>query len=136
MQLGLDLQLPGTSKAHYKSVYNERRFNHSWYLGKTGQGKSTALINAAIADILNGEGVAFFDPHGDAIDTILDHIPKSEFGRVVVFDPSDGDFPVGFNPLHNVPSEEIPFVSSALVDTFKSVWGYGDLATPQLDQYL
>ena len=106
MKLGESLEYAGTSKSFYKSVINERRFNHSWYIGKTGQGKSTALINAAIADILNGEGIAFFDPHGDAIDTILDHIPKSEFGRVVVFDPSDSEFPVGFNPLHNVPSED------------------------------
>jgi hypothetical protein len=97
MKLGLDLQLPGTSKAHYKSVYNERRFNHSWYIGKTGQGKSTALINCAIQDILNGEGVAFFDPHGDAIDTVLRHIPPE---NVILFDPSDREYPIGFNPLH------------------------------------
>lgn len=129
MKLGLDLQLPGTSKAHYKSVYNERRFNHSWYIGKTGQGKSTALINCAIQDILNGEGVAFFDPHGDAIDTILEHIPPE---NVILFDPSDREYPIGFNPLHNV--DDVPFVASSVVDTFKAIWGHS--WGPQLEQYL
>ena len=129
MKLGLDLQLPGTSKAYYKSVYNERRFNHSWYIGKTGQGKSTALINCAIQDILNGDGVAFFDPHGDAIDSILKHIPPE---NVILFDPSDRECPIGFNPLHNV--DDVPFVASSVVDTFKAIWGHS--WGPQLEQYL
>jgi hypothetical protein len=32
-------------------VYNERRFHHTWYLGKTGQGKSTALVKTKAFDL-------------------------------------------------------------------------------------
>jgi len=89
-------------------VYNERRFHHTWYLGKTGQGKSTALVNAASADIVRGDGIAFFDPHGEAIETILQHVPPEKADKVVLFDPSDRSFPVGFNPLHGVPRTRLP----------------------------
>jgi len=133
MKLGFYYKYPGTNKKDIEVVYNKRRFHHTWVLGKTGQGKSTFLINSAIADILHGDGIAFFDPHGDAIDTICQHIPPE---KVVLFDPSDRKFPIGFNPIHNIPKHEIPFVASALVDTFKAVWGYDDMSTPQLDQYL
>lgn len=113
----------------WKAVHNDSRFNHTWVLGKTGVGKSNFLINSAITDILNGEGVAFFDPHGDAIDTIIKHVPPD---KVILFDPSDTEFPIGFNPLHNVT--DFPFVAGAILDTFKSIWGHS--WGVQLEQYL
>lgn len=132
MKLGTYNKYPGSLQSENVTVFNEQRFHHTWVLGKTGQGKSTFLINTAIADILRGEGIAFFDPHGDAIDEIITHIPPE---KVIFFDPSDRNFPVGFNPLHGIPKHEIPFVASSLLDTFKSVWDY-TIPTPQLDQYI
>jgi len=129
MLLGLDLQFPGTSQSYWEAVQNERRFNHTYVIGKTGQGKSTFLINNAIQDILNGDGVTFFDPHGDAVDEIMRHVPPE---KIILFDPSDTEFPIGFNVLHNV--QDVPLVASAILDTFKSIWG--DSWGPQLEQYL
>ena len=51
------------------SIYNTRRFYHTYVLGKSGYGKSTALERWAIDDILNGERVIFFDVHGESVDT-------------------------------------------------------------------
>ena len=59
MQLGLTRQFDHQSKSYaYVPVENDRRFSHSWVIGKTGVGKSTALVRWAVDDILAGEGIA------------------------------------------------------------------------------
>lgn len=134
MQLGLTLQLAYSDLAHFVPVINGRRFSHTWVLGKSGYGKSTALANWAIEDIRAGDGVAVFDPHGDLVDTILLHVPPERQADVVLFDPADRNYPVGFNPLHRIGAVERPFVASSIVDTFKSIWG--ESWGPQLEQFL
>ena len=124
MYLGQNCIRKEHSKISYP-VFNERRFHHTYVIGKTGMGKSTLLENLAITDVLNGEGIAFFDPHGDSIDKIMQHVPSE---NVVLFDPTDEDYPIGFNPLHN--PHDITFTVSTLLDTFKSMWDLrGDVAT-------
>lgn len=135
MQLGLSRRYDARAKRFVdEPVFNDRRFSHTWVIGKTGVGKSTAMIRWAVDDILSGEGVAFFDPHGDAVEEIMRHIPPRRREDVVYFNPSE--FAIGFNPLHTVPEERKAFVASSIVDTFKSVWGYADFPTPTLDQFL
>ena len=135
MQLGLTRQFDHQSKSYiYVPVENDRRFSHTWVIGKTGVGKSTALIRWAVDDILASDGVAFFDPHGDAAEAIMRHVPRHRRSDVVYFNPYE--LAIGFNPLDTVPEERKAFVASAIVDTFKSVWGYADIATPTLDQFL
>src|SRR5205807_6754076 len=55
-------------------------------------------------------------------------------GRIVEVDPTDHDFPTGFNILDHVPIERRPFVASSVVDCFKAIWGssWG----PQLEMFL
>jgi len=85
MQLGEIKTYNTKAKAFgYVPVINDRRFSHTWVLGKTGMGKSTALVRWAVDDILAGDGVAFFDPHGDSVDQILLHIPPSRREDVIV----------------------------------------------------
>ena len=134
MRLGLYEKLSRTPYAHYVPVFNNVRFSHTWVLGKTGYGKSTALENWAIEDILNGDGVAFFDPHGDSIDSILLRIPPERQNDVVLFDLSDRNYPIGLNVLHGISEIDRPFVASSIVDTFKSIWA--DSWGPQLEQFL
>jgi hypothetical protein len=135
MQLGLQRRFDAKAKQFIDiPVENDRRFSHSWVIGKTGVGKSTALIRWAVDDILSGDGVAFFDPHGDAAEEIMQHVPRHRRENVVYFNPYE--LSIGFNPLDTVPEERKAFVASAIVDTFKSVWGYSDIATPTLDQFL
>jgi len=122
-----------TDKAQRHWLTNNQRFSHTWILGKTGYGKSTLLERLAIDDIQNGEGIAFFDPHGSSIQTILNYIPPERIQDTIIFDPSDYEHPIGFNTLENISQERKPFVASSTLDTLKRVWHY-TIPTPQFDQ--
>lgn len=98
------------------------RRQHTYVVGKTGTGKSTLLRNMILADIEAGEGVGLIDPHGDLAQEILDHIPPRRVRDVVLFDPTDRDYPVGFNLLRSAPKERGHLVASGIVSAFKSVW--------------
>ena len=74
-------------------------------------GKSTLLENMLYSDILAGRGVGLIDPHGDLADTILANIPKSRTNDIVLFDPSDQEYPIGFNMLDNSRPELRPIVA-------------------------
>src|ERR1700733_6599601 len=63
------------------------RSRHMYVIGKTGMGKSTLLENMAIQDIRNGEGLAFIDPHGSAVEKLLEYIPEHRMKDVVYFAP-------------------------------------------------
>ncbi len=135
MQLGLIKTYNAKAKEFgLVPVFNDRRFSHTWVVGKTGVGKSTAMVRWAVDDIRDGAGIAFFDPHGDSAEQILLHIPPSRREDVILFDPSQ--LAIGFNIFDTVPEERRAFVAASLVDTFKAVWGYTDFATPTLDQFL
>ncbi len=135
MNLGLEKQFdPAIRDYHLRPVVNDRRFSHTWAIGKTGVGKSTALVRWAIEDVLAGEGLAFFDPHGDAAEEILRHVPRARRADVVYLNPSE--LCIGYNPFHRVPNERRAFVASALTDGIKAAWGYEGVATPVLDQML
>ncbi|MEK7528793.1 MAG: DUF87 domain-containing protein, partial [Patescibacteria group bacterium] len=83
-------------------IKTEDRRRHMYIIGKTGMGKSTLLENMIYHDIQSGHGVGVVDPHGDLADRVLDFIPASRTNDVVIFDPSDRDFPLAFNMLENV----------------------------------
>ena len=59
------------------------RQRHMYVIGKTGMGKSTLLENMAAQDIMNGEGVAFIDPHGSAAEVLLEYVPEHRLNDVV-----------------------------------------------------
>ena len=74
MQLGLHKPHYSHKDEKYMPIYNRRRFTHTWVLGKSGVGKSTALVNWALQDIMRGDGIAFFDPHGERTLSTLNKI--------------------------------------------------------------
>ena len=77
----------------------EDRRRHMYMIGQTGTGKTTMFLNMIVQDIQNGEGVGVVDPHGDLIEDILLHIPPERADDVILFDPRDGKYPLGFNIL-------------------------------------
>lgn len=77
----------------------EQRQRHTYILGKTGTGKTTLLVTSIYQDMVNGKGIAVLDPHGDMFHELMQIVPENRRKDVVVFDPSDSDFPVGFNIL-------------------------------------
>jgi hypothetical protein len=75
---------------------NDRQ-RHMYVVGQTGTGKSTFLENLALQDMLNGEGFAFIDPHGDVAEKLLSMVPKERTEDVIYFCPSDLAYPMGLN---------------------------------------
>jgi DNA helicase HerA-like ATPase len=80
-------------------IKREDKFRHYYIVGKTGTGKSTFISNMVKADVEAGNGLCLLDPHGDLVDTVLEHIPTNRINDVILFDVSDTDFPIGFNLL-------------------------------------
>jgi hypothetical protein len=77
-------------------------------------------------DIQNGEGVAVLDPHGDLIDKILGTIPEQRIDDVVLVDPSDSEYSVGFNILSAHSDLEKNLLASDLISVFERLstsWG-------------
>jgi len=103
-------------------IKNKDRSRHVYVIGKTGMGKSTLLENMAAQDILNGEGMCFMDPHGSAIDAIIDYIPPHRVSDVVYFAPFDTDFPMSFNVLEHVEPDKRHLVVAGLMASFKKIW--------------
>lgn len=103
-------------------IKSRDRERHMYIIGKTGMGKSTLLENMAIQDIRNGEGMAFIDPHGSAVDKLLDYIPPERIKDVVYFAPFDLDRPVAFNVMEDVGYDKRHLVVSGLMATFKKIW--------------
>ncbi|MCB0055396.1 MAG: hypothetical protein KDE45_00135 [Caldilineaceae bacterium] len=134
MQLGTQTEDVYRKQVPDAPVINRERFTHTWVLGKSGVGKTTAMVRWAVDDIRAGDGVAFFDLHGDAAQELLHYVPPHRRGDVLFYDPSDRDFPIGFNILDTVPDHHKPFVASSVVDTFKSIWGHS--WGPQLEMFL
>ncbi|KND50772.1 MAG: hypothetical protein ABA06_04780 [Parcubacteria bacterium C7867-001] len=98
------------------------RSRHMYVIGKTGMGKSTLLENMAIQDIRNGEGMAFIDPHGSAVETLLSYIPQDRINDVVYFAPFDLENPIAFNVMEDVGYDKRHLVVSGLMATFKKIW--------------
>lgn len=98
------------------------RQRHVYVIGKTGMGKSTLLENMAVQDILNGEGMAFIDPHGSAAETLLNYIPEHRINDVLYFAPFDTENPVSFNIMEDVGPDKRHLVVSGLMSVFKKIW--------------
>jgi hypothetical protein len=104
----------------------EQRVRHTHIVGTSGTGKSTFIYNLIREDILNGEGVALLDPHGDLVDALLGIIPKDRVDDVILIDPSDEEYSVGFNILSAHSNLEKNLLASDLVSAFhrlSSSWG-------------
>jgi hypothetical protein len=103
-----------------------QRVRHTHIIGASGTGKSTLLFNLVRQDIENGDGVAVLDPHGDLVDKVLGIIPPSRIGDVVLVDPSDTEYPIGFNILLAHSELEKNLLASDLVSVFRRLstsWG-------------
>jgi DNA helicase HerA-like ATPase len=72
---------------------------HVYVVGKTGTGKATLQTEKVLQMIYGDQGVCFIDPHGDAVEKILEYIPAQKTNDVIYFDPSDSQHPIAFNVL-------------------------------------
>lgn len=114
-------------KSVHVTLSPDQRSRHMHLIGSSGSGKSTLLLNMIVQDIRNGDGLAVLDPHGDLIDQIIGYIPEERFADVVLLDPSDADYPVGFNILSAHSELERNLLASDLVSVFRRLsTSFGD----------
>jgi hypothetical protein len=110
------------NKERVFGVKTADRRQHMYIIGKTGTGKTTMLLNLAIQDIINGQGVCIIDPHGEFVETIIKRIPKERLKDVVYFNPIDTEHPVGFNVLEVSDLKYKHLISSDLMAIFTKIW--------------
>jgi hypothetical protein len=103
-------------------IKRDDRRKHAYIIGKTGMGKSTMMENMVIQDIINGEGLALVDPHGDLVNKVLDYIPAYRINDVIYFNPADTEFPIAFNILESVDPRYKHLVASGLMGVFTKIW--------------
>ena len=105
-----------------------------YILGRTGTGKTTLIKKIIAQDIDNGHGVFFLDPHGDAIEDLLQRIPSKRQNDVIVLDPSDEYYSFGVNPLacpdpNNMTERSRTYAQA--IDIFKKL--FANIQTEELD---
>jgi hypothetical protein len=116
------------------TIGTEARRRHLYIVGRTGVGKSTLLLNMLAADIAAGRGVGLLDPHGDLAEQLISAIPKARTNDVVLFDPSDQAYAIGFNPLACFDSAKRDLVADDVLSAFASVYDLSQ--TPRLKDTL
>lgn len=96
------------------------RQRHMYVVGQTGTGKSTFLENLALQDMLNGNGFAFVDPHGDTVERLLSMVPKERTEDIIYFSPADMDYPMGLNLFEfDTPDQKDFLIQEALNMLYK-----------------
>ncbi len=96
------------------------RQRHMYVVGQTGTGKSTFLENLALQDMLDGNGFAFIDPHGDVAERLLAMVPKERTEDVIYFSPADMEFPLGLNLFeYQSPDQKDFLIQEALNMLYK-----------------
>jgi len=121
-----------------KKVYfatKKDRARHFYIVGQTGVGKSKFMEGMIIQDILNGEGVAVVDPHGETVETILANIPKERVDDVVVFEPFDTERPCGLNMLEYDSPEQKDFAVQEMIAIFMKLFP-PEIIGPMFEHYM
>ncbi|MDD3926881.1 MAG: type IV secretion system DNA-binding domain-containing protein, partial [bacterium] len=103
-------------------IKSKDRQGHMYIIGKSGTGKTTLIENMIVSDILDGNGLAVIDPHGDMAENLLNFIPERRIKDVVFFNPTDIEYPIAFNPLGKVDPDLRHLVASGLISVFKKIW--------------
>jgi hypothetical protein len=101
----------------------EDRLQHMYVIGQTGTGKTTLLQNLIWQDLKMGRGLAFLDPHGDAVEEIVAGFPPERRDALVYLNIPDPRLAYGFNPLEAVPHEQRAFAANGIIEAFRNVWG-------------
>jgi hypothetical protein len=70
-------------------------------------GKSALMVNMMGQDAVNGHGMFFLDPHGDAITDLVRRIPEKRLQSTLLFDPADETHSFGINLLYCANSKSL-----------------------------
>jgi type IV secretion system coupling TraD/TrwB family protein len=99
--------------------------------GVTGTGKTTLLASMVLADARAGRGAVVLDPKGDMITDLLDRLPATVAGRLVLIDPAETGAPAALNILDGPDGD---LAADQVVTIFRRIfaawWG------PRMDDIL
>ena len=111
-------------RGEQKKIYldDDDRRRHMYIIGQTGMGKSVLLENLAFQDMCNGKGFAFIDPHGDAVEAILQRVPEERIDDVIYFDPADIEHPVGMNMFEFANEDQKDFIVQEGISMLQSLF--------------
>lgn len=98
------------------------RQRHMYVVGQTGVGKSVYLENLALQDMIEGNGFAFIDPHGDTAEKLLSMVPKERTEDVIYFCPADTDYPLGLNIFEAKTDDEKDFVIQEVINVLYKLY--------------
>jgi hypothetical protein len=91
-----------------------------YVLGPTGTGKTSLLKSLIRDDLAEGRGLVVVETNGDLVSDLLDIVPPERIGDVVLLDPTDPEYAVGFNPLAS--SAEPSLIADQLGELFQRLW--------------
>ena len=116
----------GTAPGPYRPVGFEasQRSQHTVTIGPTGSGKSVLLEHLILSDIAARRPTVVVEPKKQLVDSILQRLPASAAGQVVVLDAAD-ETPVGFNPLELGPDDDPYVVADNLLAAFAALFADG-----------
>ena len=121
------------------SVYmpEKDRMRHLYIIGQTGTGKTAIIKSMAYQDIQEGRGVCIVDPHGDLVDDMVATIPEKRIDDVIIFDPSNIDYPLALNMLEYDRSrpQEKTFIVNEILSIFYSLFD-AETMGPVFEQYM
>ena len=111
-------------RGEQKKIYldDDDRRRHMYVIGQTGMGKSVFLENIAYQDMCEGRGFAFIDPHGDAVEKLLQLVPEDRIDDVIYFDPADIENPVGMNMFEFTDPDQKDFIVQEGINMLQSLF--------------
>lgn len=115
-----------------------QRATHTHVIGQTGTGKSRTLESWVMQDVAAGHGLAVLDPHGDLYEHLVLRIAllarqRPELAeRVILLNPSDTRWTVGFNPLEPIRGIPLERLAWFLTDVIIKIWKLDTSSMPRM----
>jgi len=119
---------------HEIALSDKQRSTHTYVIGQSGTGKSRAMESWIMQDIHAGNGVGVIDPHGDLYNHLVARLADfpQVWQRIVLFDPLDPDWVVGFNPLERIERAESERLAMYMTDVALRVWNINPSSAPRM----
>ncbi len=122
------------------SLAEADRAFHSFFIGATGTGKSTAVLNQILSDMQGGRGCLLVDPHGDLFEAALASVPAHRRKDLVLAHLGDAAHGFTMNVLDGLggdPAIERNATVNGLIRLFKnSLWpGVPEAFGPMFELY-
>lgn len=110
------------------------RFKHEYIIWHNWYWKDIFMLNQAIQDIKNWNGICFIDSYWDFVEELLEYIPKERAKDLIYFDVSDKERPIGLNIFDIDSPDEIEFVVNETTDMFISMY-WPEIFWPRIEEY-